>query len=246
MLSRGISPVWSADCVHRLGVRGDLQFAPQSRDEPQVVVAEREPPEGPRPARVQAARDRVELLARQPVEDLVELPAAVLRHRLERHVEHFVRARARRPAVRRPPWRPRPGRNRRTGSGSTAPAPRRRRGRSAGSGSPGARAGRSCRCRSGSSAAGRPLPSAARSPTRRWSSSISAAVHGRLGLRPGRAGRRHHRDAAAGRARGVGVRSTSCDVRGDSSTTRPVREPLRSSAAAAAAGIAARPPSSSG
>ena len=49
-LSRGDSPVWSDDCVQRLGVRGDLQLAPQPGHEPQVVSqnasrpSAREPP----------------------------------------------------------------------------------------------------------------------------------------------------------------------------------------------------------
>jgi len=60
-----------------LRVRGDLQLAAQSRDEAQVVIAEGEAAERPRSAGVQVSRDRVELLARQPVEDLFQLPPPV-------------------------------------------------------------------------------------------------------------------------------------------------------------------------
>ena len=76
--------------LNGLGMRGHLKFATQARHEAEVVVAEGEAAECPRAAGLEVPRNRVELLAGQPVEDLFELPTAIARDRLERHREDIV------------------------------------------------------------------------------------------------------------------------------------------------------------
>src|SRR5205807_4666640 len=55
----------------------------QARQQAEVIIHKGEPPQGTRPSRLQGARHRVKLLARQPIIQMIEHAPPIVAHDLE-------------------------------------------------------------------------------------------------------------------------------------------------------------------
>ncbi len=75
--------------VQDVRVRGLLDCLLQAGGEPQIIVRKGEPAQCPRPLRFQRTRQGEQLLARQPLIEVFQLPAAVVGDRLQRQVVDF-------------------------------------------------------------------------------------------------------------------------------------------------------------